>query len=52
MADKFYLTIILNKEVPDVPTAKALLEVVKTRMEDKPDVKVTGQVGIHFGDGE
>lgn len=52
MADKKYLTILLSKEVPDEATAKALVDIVKQRMADKPDVKVKGQLGIQFADGD
>ncbi len=40
-----HLTIVLRKEVPDVPTAQALLDIVKTKLEDQPDIKVSGSVG-------
>lgn len=39
-----HLTIFLTKEVPDVPTAEALVQVVRNKLGDHPDVKVTASV--------
>ena len=50
MADQMSLVITLRKDVPDEPTAKALLDVVKTRMADNPTVIVTGKVVTHYDD--
>lgn len=38
------LTIVLRKEVPDEQTAQTLFNVVTQKLEDHPDVKITGQV--------
>ncbi|GAH18480.1 unnamed protein product [marine sediment metagenome] len=48
MADKMYLVIVLRKEVPDRDTGKAIYDLVKERMADKPDVQVNGHVSNHF----
>ncbi len=38
------ITIALRKEVPDVETAQQLFDLVKQRLEDHPEVTVSGQV--------
>ncbi len=38
------LTIVLRKEVPDEATAQALFDAVLTKMEEYPNVNVTGSV--------
>lgn len=48
MADRISLVITLRKDVPDEPTAKALLDIVKTRMADNPTVIVTGKMVQHY----
>lgn len=48
MTDKMYLIITLRKEVPDRDTGKAIYDLVKERMADKPDVQVNGHVSNHF----
>lgn len=48
MPDKMYVTITLRKEVPDRDTGKAIYDLVKQRLEDRPDVQVTGHVTNHF----
>lgn len=48
MADKMMVTITLRKEVPDRDTGRAIYELVKQRMADKPDVDVKGLVSNHF----
>lgn len=42
------LVIVLRKTVPDREAGEALFELVVQRMEDRPDVKVTGHVTNHF----
>ncbi len=48
MTDKMYVTITLRKEVPDRDAARVIYDLVKARMADKPDVKVTGSANNHF----
>lgn len=48
MEDKMVLTITLRKEVPDREAGRAIFDLVRQRMEDRPDVKVTGHVTNHF----
>lgn len=42
------LVITLRKEVADREAGEAIFELVKQRLEDRPDVKVTGHVTNHF----
>lgn len=46
--DKMFLTITLRKEVPDRDTARAIYDLVKQRMADRPDVEITGSSNNHF----
>lgn len=48
MSDKMYLVITLRKEVPDRETGKTIYDLVKQRLEDRPDVKIQGHVTNHF----
>lgn len=48
MADKMFLIITLRKEVPDRDAGKAIYDIVKDRMADRPDVELTGHVTNHF----
>ena len=48
MADKMYLVITLRKEVPDRNAAHTIYELVKERLDDRPDVIITGLVSNHF----
>lgn len=46
--DKMNLVITLRKEVPNREAGEEIFELVKQRMIDRPDVKVTGHVTNHF----
>lgn len=46
--DKMYLVIALRKEVPDRDTGKTIYDLVKQRMEDRPDIEIKGHVSNHF----
>ena len=46
--DKMFLIVTLRKEVPDRETARAIYDLVKERLADRPDVAVTGQCSNHF----
>lgn len=48
MADQMFLVITVRKEVPDRDTGKAIYELIKQRLIDKPDLIVTGHVSNHF----
>lgn len=48
MADTMNLVITLRKEVPDRDAGKAIYDLVKQRLDDRPDVIVTGHVTNHF----
>ncbi len=39
-----FLTIVLRKEVLDVPTAQALTDIVKNKLADQPEVSITASV--------
>jgi len=49
-ADKLYLAIMLRKEVETVEQGRALLDVVKAKLEDQPTVEVSGGVSVKFID--
>lgn len=38
------LTIILRKEIPDIPAAEALTEIIRNKLADHPDVDVKASV--------
>ncbi len=42
------LVIVLRKTVPDEATGQTLLDLVKSRFEDQPDIDVTGQMSTKF----
>lgn len=48
MPDKMYLIITLRREVPDRETARAIYDLVKTRLADRPDVEISGHASNHF----
>lgn len=43
------LIITLRKTVPSEAAAQVILELVKTRLADHPEVQITGHVTTHFG---
>ncbi len=46
------LVITLRKEVADQPEGEQLFELVKQKLEDRPDIIVTGHVTNHFTESE
>ena len=48
MADQMTVVITARKEVPDRETGRAIYDLVKARMEDRPDVELKGHVTNHF----
>jgi len=46
------LTIVLRKDVPSRDAGEIIFELVKLRMVDHPEVKVTGTVANHFDSEE
>lgn len=46
--EKFYLVITLRKEVADRDAGKTIYDLVKQRLEDRPDVQISGHVTNHF----
>jgi len=48
MADKMNVVITLRKEVPDRETGRAIYDLVKTKLADRPDIIVSGHITNHF----
>lgn len=46
------LTIVLRKEVPDEATAQQLYDIVKEKLADQPDVKITASTNNQIIDQE
>lgn len=46
------LVITLRKDVPDRDTGKAIFELVKRKLEDNPEIVVSGHITNHFTDDE
>lgn len=52
MADELYLTITLRKIIETQEQGRALYDLVKEKMADHPEVKVSGGINNHFSDVE
>jgi len=48
MPDQMYLVITLRKSVTDAPEGRAIFDLVRQRLADRPEIIVTGQVANHF----
>jgi len=48
MPDKMYVIITLRKEVENRDQARAIYDLVKERLADRPDVQISGQASNHF----
>lgn len=48
MADKGYVIITARKEVPDATQARAIYDLIKQRLQDRPDVELSGHFSNHF----
>jgi len=48
MADTMFLTITLRKEVPDREAGKVIYDLVKQKLQERPDITITGHVSNHF----
>ena len=46
------LVITLRREVEDAEEGKRIYEVVKTQLESRPDIKITGHITNHFAESE
>lgn len=46
------LVITVRKEVADQQEAEEIYNTVKTRLEDKPELKLTGHCANHFAPSE
>lgn len=52
MADTLYVTITLRKEVETQEQARAIYDMIKEKLQDRPDVKIAGGVSNQFTDTE
>lgn len=48
MADKMFVIITARKEVANIEAARAVYDLVKTKLADHPEVQITGQASNHF----
>lgn len=48
MADKMSLIVTLRTDVPDKSTAKNYVAIVKNKLAEHPEVKVTSHTTDHF----
>lgn len=48
MADKMTIVVTLRKEVPDREAGRAIYDLVKEKLEERPDIIITGHVSNHF----
>ncbi len=48
MDEKYFLTIVVRKEVASESEGMAKYQQIKTRLETHPDVKVSGNVSVQF----
>lgn len=48
MPDVMQIVITLRKPVADAEEARAIYDLVKQKMQDRPDVTVTGHCSNHF----
>lgn len=46
------IAIVITKEVAETEEARQIYELVKSRLQDRPDITITGQVTNHFDTGE
>lgn len=46
------LTITLRKDVADRDEGEMIFELVKTKLADRPDIKIAGHVTNHFVESE
>lgn len=48
MADTMQIIITLRKEVPDQAAARAIYDLVKQKLQDRPDIELNGHCSNHF----
>ncbi len=48
MADQGSVVITIRKDVPDRDTARVIYDMVKQKLADRPDVKLSGHFTNHF----
>lgn len=48
MADKMHVVITARKEVPDQAAARTVYDLVKQKLQDRPDIELTGHCSNHF----
>jgi hypothetical protein len=47
-----YVVIVARKPVETQEEGRAIYDLVKQKLAERPDIKVTGQISNHFLDGE
>ena len=47
---QMYLVITIRKPIADAPEGDAIYELVKTKLENRPDLEIKGHVSNHFED--
>ena len=52
MADKIHVVISARKEVDTIEQGRALYDMVKQKLADHPEIKVSGTCQNHFKDQE
>lgn len=52
MADQMYVAIVLRKKIADQAEGRAIYDLVKQKLADRPDIEVSGNVSNHFLDEE
>ena len=48
MADKMYLIVTARKEVTDSAEARQVYDLIKTKLQDRPDIELSGHCANHF----
>jgi len=48
MPDKMYVILTARKEVADKTEARAVFDLVKQKLQDRPDIELTGHCSNHF----
>jgi len=48
MQEQMYLVITVRKPVTDRDQGKLIFDMIKQRLEDRPDLTITGHVTNHF----
>lgn len=46
--DQMFLVITLRREVPDKPAAKTMVQIVKNKLADHPEVSIKSHTTDHY----